>query len=328
MIRSRVAHVLPRDPQHRLSRDAARLVGARAARRRARSSGSPNAAIRARGRPARRSSAPRATTRASTRGDRADVSIDAAGRAVDSRASSTRTRIPSGSATAARRSAGGSPARATRRSRPRAAGSTPRSARRARERDAELRETRSSRRLAAMLRARDDDGRGEVRLRPDGRRTSSARSSSSRELGRESRTCRASSRRSSPRTRSLPSSGRTAREWVRIVAEEIVPRVAARGARAVLRRLLRGGRLHRARSRGASSRRRGAPAWACASTPTSSPGRAARCLAAELRAASADHLLFIGAEEIAALAQAGTVAVILPGHRLVDALAAGARARR
>lgn len=36
-------------------------------------------------------------------------------------------------------------------------------------------------------------------------------------------------------------------------------------------------------------------------------------LAAELRAASADHLLFIGADEIAALAEAGTVAVILPG---------------
>ena len=36
-------------------------------------------------------------------------------------------------------------------------------------------------------------------------------------------------------------------------------------------------------------------------------------LAAELSAASADHLLFIEAEEIAALARSGTVAVILPG---------------
>jgi len=36
-------------------------------------------------------------------------------------------------------------------------------------------------------------------------------------------------------------------------------------------------------------------------------------LAAELSAASADHLLFIEAEEIAALARAGTVAVVLPG---------------
>jgi imidazolonepropionase len=36
-------------------------------------------------------------------------------------------------------------------------------------------------------------------------------------------------------------------------------------------------------------------------------------LAAELFAASADHLLFIGEAEIAALARAGTVAVILPG---------------
>ncbi|HTR03337.1 MAG TPA: amidohydrolase family protein, partial [Thermoanaerobaculia bacterium] len=36
-------------------------------------------------------------------------------------------------------------------------------------------------------------------------------------------------------------------------------------------------------------------------------------LASELGAASADHLLFIGAEEIAAMARAGTTAVILPG---------------
>ena len=36
-------------------------------------------------------------------------------------------------------------------------------------------------------------------------------------------------------------------------------------------------------------------------------------LAAELSAASADHLLFIGDAEIAALARSGTVAVILPG---------------
>ncbi len=36
-------------------------------------------------------------------------------------------------------------------------------------------------------------------------------------------------------------------------------------------------------------------------------------LAAELGAASADHLLFAGDEEIAALARSGTVAVILPG---------------
>jgi imidazolonepropionase len=36
-------------------------------------------------------------------------------------------------------------------------------------------------------------------------------------------------------------------------------------------------------------------------------------LAAELSAASADHLLWIGEEEIAALAASGTVAVILPG---------------
>ncbi len=101
-------------------------------------------------------------------------------------------------------------------------------------------------------------------------------------------------------------------EWVRIVAEEIVPRAAADGlarycdvfcetgvftvdeSRTILeagRRASMGLRVHAdelARSGGAM-------------------------LAAELRAASADHLLFIEEAEIAALARAGTVAVILPG---------------
>jgi imidazolonepropionase len=100
--------------------------------------------------------------------------------------------------------------------------------------------------------------------------------------------------------------------WVRIVAEDIVPRVAREGlarycdvfceegvftvpeSRIILEAALRAGlglRIH---------------------ADELAPSGGA-LLAAQLHAASADHLLFIGAEEIAAMAQAGTVAVILPG---------------
>jgi len=101
-------------------------------------------------------------------------------------------------------------------------------------------------------------------------------------------------------------------EWVRIVADEIVPRVARESlarhcdvfceegvftvpeSRRILEAASRAGlrlRIHAdelARSGGA-------------------------LLAAELGADSADHLLFIGEKEIAAMAKAGTIAVILPG---------------
>ena len=101
-------------------------------------------------------------------------------------------------------------------------------------------------------------------------------------------------------------------EWVRIVAEVIVPRVARDGlARycdvfceqdvftvAESRRI-----LEAARSAGLGLR-------VHADELARSGGA---LLAAQLRAASADHLLFIGDEEIAALAAAGTIAVILPG---------------
>ncbi len=101
-------------------------------------------------------------------------------------------------------------------------------------------------------------------------------------------------------------------EWVRIVAEELVPRCAREGlarfcdvfceeevftveeSRTILTAARVSGlglRIHAdelARSGGA-------------------------LLAAELAASSADHLLCIGKEEITALARSGTVAVILPG---------------
>jgi len=100
--------------------------------------------------------------------------------------------------------------------------------------------------------------------------------------------------------------------WIRAITEEILPRAAKAGlarfcdvfceegvftvdeSRAILERarnLGLGIRIHAdelARSGGAE-------------------------LAAELGAASADHLLFIGPEEIEALARAGTVATLLPG---------------
>ena len=72
----------------------------------------------------------------------------------------------------------------------------------------------------------------------------------------------------------------------------------------------------RTRSRAAEARRvleaAQPPGWACAFTPTSSPTTARRSLAAELRAASADHLEHVSDAGIEALAKAGTAAVLLP----------------
>ena len=74
-------HALSRNPQHRLSRDAARDARRAAARHRARSCGfaTPPCAPRTAG---SRSSGPRTTTRGSSRGRPAEVTLDAAGRAV------------------------------------------------------------------------------------------------------------------------------------------------------------------------------------------------------------------------------------------------------
>ena len=119
-------------------------------------------------------------------------------------------------------------------------------------------------------------------------------------------------------------------EWVRIVADEIVPRAARESLARFCDVFCEQGVFTVAESRRILEAAPPAPAWACASTPTSSPRSGGAMLAAELQAASADHLLFIGAEEIAALAAAGTVAVDPARNRLVDALAAraGPRAHR
>ena len=101
-------------------------------------------------------------------------------------------------------------------------------------------------------------------------------------------------------------------EWVRLVAEEIVPRAArenlARYADVFCERGVF--TVEESRTILESARRAGLGLRVHADELALSGG--AR-LAAELRAASADHLLFIGAGEIAALATAGTVAVVLPG---------------
>ena len=101
-------------------------------------------------------------------------------------------------------------------------------------------------------------------------------------------------------------------EWVRLVAEEIVPRAAREGLARYADVFCERGvfTVEESRTILESARRAGLGLRVHADELALSGG--AR-LAAELRAASADHLLFIGAEEIAALAAAGTVAVVLPG---------------
>ena len=101
-------------------------------------------------------------------------------------------------------------------------------------------------------------------------------------------------------------------EWVRIVAEEIVPRVARDGLARFCDVFCEEGVFTVAESRRIleAAREAGLGLRIHADEFARSGGA---MLAAQLRASSADHLLFIGDEEIAALAAAGTVAVILPG---------------
>jgi imidazolonepropionase len=100
--------------------------------------------------------------------------------------------------------------------------------------------------------------------------------------------------------------------WVRVVAEEIVPAAAREGLARFGDVFCEQGVFTVAESRRIleAARRAGLGLRVHADELALTGG--AR-LAAELGAASADHLLFIEAEEIAALAAAGTVAVILPG---------------
>jgi imidazolonepropionase len=101
-------------------------------------------------------------------------------------------------------------------------------------------------------------------------------------------------------------------EWVRIVADEIVPRVAREGLARFCDVFCERGVFTVGESRQIleAARAAGMGLRIHADELARSGGA---MLAAELRAASADHLLFIEAEEIAALAKSGTVAVVLPG---------------
>ncbi len=101
-------------------------------------------------------------------------------------------------------------------------------------------------------------------------------------------------------------------EWVRIVAELIVPRVAREGLAVFGDVFCEKGvfTVDESRTILQAARRAGLGLRVHADELARSGGA---MLAAELSAASADHLLFIEAEEIAALSGSGTVAVILPG---------------
>ena len=101
-------------------------------------------------------------------------------------------------------------------------------------------------------------------------------------------------------------------EWVRIVADELVPQAAREGLARFCDVFCETGvftveesrRILEAAGRAGLGRRIHADELARSG---------GALLAAEVGAASADHLLFVGEAEIAALAGAGTVAVILPG---------------
>jgi imidazolonepropionase len=101
-------------------------------------------------------------------------------------------------------------------------------------------------------------------------------------------------------------------EWVRIVAEEIVPRVARERLARFCDVFCEEGVFTVAESRTIldAARRSGLGLRVHADELARSGGT---LLAVELAAASADHLLFAGGEEIEALARSETVAVILPG---------------
>ncbi len=101
-------------------------------------------------------------------------------------------------------------------------------------------------------------------------------------------------------------------EWVRLIVRDILPRAAAEGLARFCDVFCEQGvfTVPEAREILAAARNLGMGLRLHADELALSGGT---LLAAELSAASADHLLFIGEAEIAALARAGTVAVILPG---------------
>lgn len=101
-------------------------------------------------------------------------------------------------------------------------------------------------------------------------------------------------------------------EWVRLIAEEIVPEVAREGLARFCDVFCDEGvfTVDESRTILEAAREAGLGLRLHADELARSGGT---FLAAELSAASADHLLCIGEEEVAALARAGTVATLLPG---------------
>jgi imidazolonepropionase len=101
-------------------------------------------------------------------------------------------------------------------------------------------------------------------------------------------------------------------DWVHIVSDEIVPVAAGEGLALFCDVFCEEGVFTVPESRTIleAARRAGLGLRIHADELALSGGA---MLAAELKAASADHLLFIGEAEIEALARAGTVAVLLPG---------------
>lgn len=101
-------------------------------------------------------------------------------------------------------------------------------------------------------------------------------------------------------------------EWVRLIGHEIVPLVAREGLARYCDVFCEEGvfSVEESRTILEAARRAGLGLRVHADELGRSGGT---LLAADLGAASADHLLFAGDAEIAALARSGTVAVILPG---------------
>jgi imidazolonepropionase len=101
-------------------------------------------------------------------------------------------------------------------------------------------------------------------------------------------------------------------EWVRIIAEELIPRCAREGLALFCDVFCEEGVFTVAESRRILEAARASGLGLRVHADELARSGGAR-LAAELHADSADHLLCIGQEEIDALARSGTVAVLLPG---------------
>ncbi len=101
-------------------------------------------------------------------------------------------------------------------------------------------------------------------------------------------------------------------EWVRIIAEDLIPRCKREGLAVFCDVFCEDGVFSVAESRRILEAARAAGLGLRIHADELGRSGGTR-LAAELAADSADHLLFVGQEEIKALALAGTVAVLLPG---------------